>query len=98
MTEPTEKEYRARLIEAINEIANSEVGGSVRIRWLILALVASNWVTIWMMFMYVTDLIPAREAARMAFFTTGFLFAMYFIVSRLPIIARNILMLGDFRD
>lgn len=76
--------------ETVNEIANDEIDGATRLRMLTSALVASNWVTLQMILLYVTDLLPARNAVRTSVFMAIVVLSFYFVLSRLPEIARKI--------
>jgi len=74
----------------VAEIAGYEVPGSSRLRMLITALVASNWVTIHMMSLHVGGLVPFQEAAEVSVYAAGVIFAAHLILSRLPTIARSV--------
>jgi hypothetical protein len=80
--------------ESVTELADGEIGPASHLRMLIVAIVASNWVTLQMMLLFVTDLMPAREAVEVSVYFTIVVFAGYFVVSRLPTIATHILRVG----
>ncbi len=84
--------------DAVDALANDEVSTASKSRMLIIALAASNWVTLQMILLYVTDLVPARSAVHMAVYATIIVFAVYAACSRLPAIARNLQWAGGLRD
>jgi len=60
---------------------------------LITTLVASNWVILWMMFLYIGDMVPLEEAMTLALWVNMAIFIAYFILRHLPTIAENILLI-----
>ena len=62
---------------ALEEISKQEVGGHAGLQMLITACVASNWATLWMMFLTIGDMVALEEAATLAFGVNIAVFTAY---------------------
>jgi hypothetical protein len=74
----------------VAEIADSETPPAAHTRMLILALVASNWVILNTLLLHQTDLMESAIAVQFAVFLELLIVLAYFILSRIPAIARQI--------
>jgi hypothetical protein len=99
MTEPDSPfaQLRNNGLKLVDDCAEAKLSGSSRLRMLITALVAANWVTLQIMLFYLTDLITGLLAVKIAIYTSIVLFGLNFVVSRLPSIARTIQIIGGQR-
>lgn len=80
--------------ELIGELANiDEVPGDTKLRLLIAALAAANWITLMMILLILAGLKSVQSAAEFAVLMSGLLFAVHLILTRSPIIVRGILRL-----
>jgi len=79
--------------QTLQEISEAEIGGHSGLQMLITATVASNWAILWMMFLYIGDMVPLEEAVTLALGVNMALFIAYFILRHLPAIAGNILVI-----
>lgn len=76
-------------------IAESKMSTAAHSRMLILAIVASNWVILNTLLLYTADLMTARNAVQFAVSLEIIVFSVYFIISRIPTVARQIQRIGD---
>jgi formate/nitrite transporter FocA (FNT family) len=80
--------------ELIGELADiDEVPGDTKLRSLIAALAAANWITLMMILLVLADLKSAQSAAEFAVLMSGLLFAVHLILTRSPRIVRGTLRL-----
>jgi len=81
----------SRTVETLRAIAAEEIPEATKMRMLIAAFAAANWVGIMMLLLVVGDLTPARVAIQFATLVSGLVMGAYFVCSKAPAIARAVL-------